>query len=240
MTDAFESENPQGGQLEDNVGQDVGNEHSESSEQDWEATSKYHQSEKDKLSVENDKLRKYEKIGKLLESRPDVVQNIVQQVKGGGQPQAERIDISQDEFDPWEAYNDPKSKSYQYREQLENERVGKMVDQRMSGVQRAVGFNNLQNNIVNSGLVDTNEVGEFMDFINKNPSDYGLENVVKMWRATRGNETSTQENPLDQVRENQQNPTPGGILQGQQPQRKSEADEVWESVMKAGSRKNVL
>ncbi len=45
---------------------------------------------------------------------------------------------------------------------------------------------------------------------------------------------------LDNVRETQDTPTPGGILQGQQPQAKSEKDGMWDSIVSAGSRTNVL
>ena len=34
--------------------------------------------------------------------------------------------------------------------------------------------------------------------------------------------------------------TPGGILHGQQPQVKSEKDGMWDSIVGAGSRNNVL
>ena len=56
------------GQLETEVGQDEGTNNEENSTQDWEAQAKYHQSEKDKLHVENQQLKQYEKVGKFLES----------------------------------------------------------------------------------------------------------------------------------------------------------------------------
>ena len=65
------------GQLDTGVGQDEGTNNEESLTQDWEAQAKYHQSEKDKLYVENQQLKQYEKVGKFLESRPDLVQNLM-------------------------------------------------------------------------------------------------------------------------------------------------------------------
>ena len=38
-------------------------------------------------------------------------------VQGGQPAQPERVELSKDEFDPWEAYNDPSSKSYKFRQQ---------------------------------------------------------------------------------------------------------------------------
>ena len=72
----------QGGQLNAGVGQDEGTSSEEGSTQDWEAQAKYHQSEKDKLYSENQQLKQYEKIGKFLESRPDLVQNLMGEVSG--------------------------------------------------------------------------------------------------------------------------------------------------------------
>ena len=106
MTDAYENENlPQEGQPVDNVGQDEGQTGAESSGQNLEEQVKYFQSEKDKLYNENQKLRDYEKVGKMLESRPDIV-NAVSGMLQGGEPanqQEQRISLDKDEFDPWKA-----------------------------------------------------------------------------------------------------------------------------------------
>ena len=80
-----------------------------------------------------------------------------------------------------------------------------------------------------------------MEFIGQHPASYGLDNVVKMFRAVNAGDPATQvPNPLDQVRQNQEGPRPAGILNGEQPQRKTEADDVWDSIVKAGGRTNVL
>ena len=244
--DAYQDENqqefPEGQLVDDNVGQDVGVDGTENPETNWEESAKYFQSEKDKLSAENDKLKKYEKVGQLLESRPDLVQNLMGQIQGSGQPQQpQTIEMSQDEFDPWEAFNDPKSKSYQYREQQMNEQIESRVQEQMGGLQKQVGQAQLQNQIVSNGLVSKEELPGFMDFVNKHPAEYGLENVVKMFRAVNAENPATQApNPLDQVRQNQQAPTPAGILAGEQPVRKTEKDAVWDSIVQAGTRTKVL
>ena len=75
IASATESQGGQLGQAE--VGQDEGTNNEENSTEDWEAQAKYHQSEKDKLYAENQQLKQYEKVGKFLESRPDLVQNLM-------------------------------------------------------------------------------------------------------------------------------------------------------------------
>lgn len=244
--DAYQDENqqefPEGQPVNDNVGQDVGVEDTENSETNWEESAKYFQSEKDKLSAENEQLKKYEKVGQLLESRPDLVQNLMGQLQSKGQPTGpQRIDMSQDEFDPWEAFNDPKSKSYQYREQQMDEQIESRVEQRLGGLQKQIGQTQLQSQVVNDGLVSKEELPQFMDFVNKHPAEYGLQNVVKMFRAVNADNPASQApNPLDQVRQNQQAPTPAGILSGEQPKRTSEVDDVWNSIVNAGTRSKVL
>ena len=245
MTDAYENENlPQEGQPVDNVGQDEGQTGVENSTQNLEEQVKYFQSEKDKLANENQNLKKFEALGKLLQSRPDIAQTVASMVQGGnnGQPVGpQRIELDKDEFDPWEAYNDPKSKSYKFRQQELQDSIGQAVNQRMAGVMKQQGIQQLKGNLLQQGLTPQ-EVDSFMQFASKNPGEYGVEGAVKMWRAMMndGQGTVTADNPLDNVRQTQDTPTPGGILQGQQPQAKSGKDDMWDSIVSAGSRTNVL
>ena len=84
--DAYQNENqqefPEGQLVDDNVGQDIGVESTEHLQDvTEEESSRYHQSRADKLSAENEQLKKYEKVGQLLESRPDLVQNLMGQLQ---------------------------------------------------------------------------------------------------------------------------------------------------------------
>jgi len=244
MTDAYDDGNPQvEGQPIDNVGQDEGQNIEENSEQTWEEQAKYFQSEKDKLANENQNLKKYEAIGSLLQARPDIANIVAAMVQGGnnGQPVGpQRIELEKDDFDPWEAYNDPKSKSYKFRQQELQDSIGQAVNQRMAGVMKNQGIQQLKGNLLQQGLTPQ-EVDSFMDFASKNPAEYGVEGAVKMWQAVMNEGQSTvTENPLDNVRQTQATPTPGGVLQGQQPQAKSGKDEMWDTIVGAGSRTDVL
>jgi len=116
MDNALENNNLEEGQVTDNVGQDEATQQKESGG-DWESQAKYFQSEKDKLHTENQKLKQYEQVGQMLESRPDIVQAVSGMLQGGQTAPEKRVELSKDEFDPWEAYNDPSSKSYQFRQQ---------------------------------------------------------------------------------------------------------------------------
>lgn len=240
MSDAYESGHLEG-ETVDNVGQDESVNTQETSE-NWEEQAKYFQSEKDKLAAENSKLKQYEKIGQLLESRPDITQAITGMVQGQGQPaQPERIELAKDEFDPWEAYNDPQSKSYKFRQQELQDSINGAVNQQMQGLQKSQGEMQLKTELQQRGL-SPQEVDSFMNFAAQNPAEYGVDGAIKMWRAVVNSEQGQQiERPLDSVRQTQGTPAQGGVLQGQAPQTpKSDEDAMWDGILKAGSRTNVL
>ena len=216
---------------------------------DWEKQAKYFQSEKDKLFQENQKLQDYKKIGDFLESRPDITQ-VVTNMAGsnqGGQPQAnQKVTMNPDEFDPWEAYNKPSSKSYKYRMQEMSDVVQSAVSEQVKGVTQAQGMQTLKTELEKRGLNDE-QINDFVQFASKNPAEYGIDGVLNMWQSVKndGNENDTgnqdaNPRPLDKVRETQNNPAYGGILGGETPQTKNDVDEMWNGIMKAGSRKNVL
>jgi len=240
MDNALENNNLEEGQVTDNVGQDEATQQQESGG-DWESQAKYFQSEKDKLHAENQKLKQYEQIGQMLESRPDIVNTISGMVQGG-QPtaQTEKIELSKDEFDPWEAFNDPSSVSFKYRQQLQDAEVEKRVQSQVSEVKKEVGMSKLQTELANKGL-NPEQINSFMDFASKNPAEYGIDGAINMWQAVTQDKTeASNENPLDAIRQNQSVPQQAGILSGEQPIKKDEKDSVWEGIVKAGSRSNVL
>ena len=219
------------GQLENTeVGQDEGTNSEEDSTQDWETQAKYHQSEKDKLYAENQQLKQYEKVGKFLESRPDLVINLMSEV--GGQPEASpRVALKPDEFDPWEAYNDPSSASYKFRMQEMQETINGAVDQAVGGLKAQQGRTSLRGDLIAKGL-NEQEVEHFFEFADKHPSEYGLDNVLKMWQAvSQPTQEGVRENPLDKIRQTQASPQAAGVLQGTQPERKGEDEKMWEGVL---------
>ena len=241
MDNALENNNLEEGQVNDNVGQDEATQQQESN--DWESQAKYFQSEKDKLHAENQKLKQYEQIGQMLESRPDIVNTISGMVQGGQPAQPERVELSKDEFDPWEAYNDPSSKSYKYRQQELQETIDNAVSSQVGAVQKEVGMSKLQTELANKGL-NAEQISSFMDFASKNPAEYGIDGAINMWQAvtqqpTEG-EQSNNESPLDAIRQNQAVPQQAGVLNGQQPVKKDDKDSMWDAITKAGSRANVL
>ena len=111
------------------------------------------------------------------------------------------------------------------------ETINGAVDQAVGGLQAQQGRTNLRADLANKGL-NEQQMDSFFEFADKHPSEYGLDNVLKMWQAvsqpTQGGE---RENPLDEIRQTQSAPQAAGVLQGQQPERKSEDEAMWEGVL---------
>ena len=242
MDNALENNNLEEGQVTDNVGQDEATQQQESGS-DWESQAKYFQSEKDKLQAENQKLKQYEQVGQMLESRPDIVNTISGMVQGGQSTvQEQRVELSKDEFDPWEAYNDPSSKSYKFRQQELQDTINEAVQNQVGDVKKEVGMSKLQTELANKGL-NSEQISSFMDFASKNPAEYGIDGAINMWQAVTQNKAeakSNVNNPLDAIRQNQSVPQQAGILNGEKPIVKDDKESMWDSIMKAGSRTNVL
>ena len=209
---------------------------------DWESQAKYFQSEKDKLQAENQKLKQYEQVGQMLESRPDIVSTISGMVQGGQPAPVAPVELSKDEFDPWEAYNDPSSKSYKFRQQELQDTINKAVQSQVGDVKKEVGMSKLQTELANKGL-NQEQISSFMDFASKNPAEYGIDGAINMWQSVTQQPTegeSNTNNPLDAIRQNQSVPQQAGILNGEKPVKKDDKDSMWDSITKAGSRANVL
>ena len=233
------------GQTTEGVGQDDGSSDNKTSstDVDWEKTAKYQQSEKDKLYDQNQRLTKLDKVGEYIRTNPDLAKKLAEHIDGDGGET--KVELSKEEFDPWEAYNDPASKSYKFREQEEhtkiNSKVGEAVDSALTGVRKDVAMEKLVTQLEKRGMSDE-QVKSFVEFTSQNPANYGIDGAIKMWQAVSGQPTkgSQNENPLDAIRQNQAVPQQAGVLNGQEPVRKDEKDTMWEGIMKAGSRTRVL
>ena len=165
---------------------------------------------------------------------------MVDTLQGQGQPAnagPQRIDIKPDEFDPWEAYNDPSSKSYQFRKQQETTEIDNRVNQKMMHVVRNQGMQQLKSELKERGL-NPEQQERFMQFASMNPAEYGLDNIVNWFNQYEGNQEAIgqapiQNNTIQQVQNTQATPASGGVLQGQQPQQTDEETDMWKGILGA-------
>ena len=216
-------------------------------EVDWEQSAKYYQSEKDKASSENQKLKtQLDTMGKFLQENPDLASAMKNRAQGVGGEQLpvqegrQTQQIKPEDFDAWESFTNPNSESYKFREMQQQEAIDKQVQQRMACMQEKMAMDKLESDLQSKGLTP-DEVSDFKKFASTPANELGLDNVINMWRTVQGNSNSTQQQvDLTQVRQNQAVPTSPGVMQGQKPQTKSDIDNMWDGIVKAGGRSNVL
>ena len=213
----------------ESTGQDKGEASNETS---WEKQAKYFQSQKDKLYEENQSLQKYAKLGQALKARPDVVKAMKEKLSNPEQQELKRPE----NFDPWEAYNDPKSESYKYRmQEMEhniNNAVKQQVAQQTSHIEEEQGMQRLQNDLRQRGM-NQEQIDDFVKFTETDPNSFSMDNILNMYNAYKANDSNAQESPLEPIKRTQETPAVGGVLNGQMPEPSSDEDDMWKGVLGA-------
>ena len=234
------------GQPSESVGQDVSADMQENSGTDWESSAKYFQSEKDKLAAENNRLKQYEQLGTLLESRPDVVDAMSKAAQGnsslsGQSAEPQKVQLEEGEFDPWEAYNDPASKSYRHRvtqnQKQINQAVGQAVNQYSAQQNRQNAVSAVENELDKRGFTPEQK-DSFKQHLSSPLSSMSMDEHIAIWenRVSTGVAPTNPPNNVDVARNTQANIPQGGVLQGARPETKTTNDSIWEGVLGGGKR----
>ena len=215
-------------------------------ENEWEVEARKFQSMYDRTQAENDKLRKLEPLGDLLESRPDLVEVLQKNINGQPQQQPQQEaqqGLPAEDFNPWDAYYNSESPSFKFRMnqdvQLMNNVVNNALGEQKRQMTEEITYNNTVNELRNTYKFSDNDVQEFMGFVTQPKEQVGLSNLVKLYRDVnkKGNAPETAE----AVRAAQNQPRTAGVLQGGSPSSpKSEENKVWDNIVNAGSRNSVL
>ena len=201
------------------------------------------QSMYDRSQAELQNLKKYEPLVNLLESRPDLVEKIQDGISNPNSGQKSDPGISKDEFNPWDAFTEDNSASSQYVknkiESMANEVVSKKMAQQQAKVQSDIMLNNTVNELRNTYKMSDEDIRGFLDFTTQPKEAVGIGNLVKLYRDVSGvGQTNT--DTVDAVKAAQNAPRSAGVLQGQPAQVKNDTDKMWDSIVQAGSRTNVL
>ena len=202
------------------------------------------QSMYDRSQAELGELKKYEPLVDLLETRPDLVKVLQDNISNPSDEKQSSPAVEVDDFNPWDAF-DPKKDTASRRlvktdiEKIAEQKISKAMAEQQAKVQTEMHLNNTVNTLRNNYKMSDGDIKEFLQFSTQPKEQVGLGNLVKLWRDVSGvsqNNTDT----LDAVRAAQDTPRSAGVLQGQPVQNKSETDKLWESVKNAGSRNSVL
>ena len=200
---------------------------------EWEVEARKFQSMYDKSTAENDKLRKFEPLGQLLEQRPDLVNMLQENINAPQQPQQQQQ----------QAYYNAESPSFKFRLNQEMQLAKDVVDNAMAQqkrqMQEEITYNNTVNELRNTYKFSDGDVQEFMGFVTQPKESVGLSNLVKLFRdvKNKGNAPET----AQAVQNAQQQPRTAGVLQGgAQSSPKSTENQMWDNIVNAGSRNSVL
>ena len=201
------------------------------------------QSMYDRSQAELQDLKKYEPLVNLLESRPDLVQTLQENIANPKGGQESSPGISKDEFNPWDAFTEDNSASSQYvknqMENMANEVVSKKMAQQQAKMQTEMHLNNTVNELRNTYKMSDTDIKGFLEFTTQPKEAVGINNLVKLYRDVSGvGQTNT--DTVNAVRAAQDAPRSAGVLQGQPAQKQNEADKMWDSIVRAGGRTNVL
>ena len=212
---------------------------------DWELEAKKFQSMYDKSQADNSKLQRLEPLGDLLESRPDLVQTLQDGMSNPQQPVQPNSQnaLSEQDFNPWDAYYNPESPSYRFRINNETRNVKGMIDSALGEQKRQmteeITYNNTVNELRNTYKFTDGDVQQFMQFVTQPKEQVGLSNLVKLYRDV--NQMGNVSDTARAVQSAKEQPRTAGVLQGGSTSSpKTEENKVWDRVVAAGSRNNVL
>jgi len=206
---------------------------SETYQVDWENETRKFQSMYDKQKSENDKMKQD-------------MQHIANNIKQTQSDVNKKPSLPEDEFNPWDAYYKPESESYKFRQQKEHEVVNQAIGQQNAQMQEQMLINNTMNDLRGVHKMTESEVREFMDWSTDPGSSMTLDTLVDVFKS-RNQQSAVlpsgepTPNSFQAVKAAREAPRTAGVLQGQQAnQPKSEKDAMWDSIVSAGSRSNVL
>ena len=193
----------------------------------------------DKLNNEVEELRKYQQLGKVLQDRPDVVEAMRNTLSGNTASKQEEPKVTEDSFDPWEAYYKPGSPSYEMRVQQEKAVAQQAVQEQMAGFQQQMAINNLKQDLASKhGITDPNMADDFIQFATTPREELPLDLLVDVYRKHKGGEEKVSPN-LEAVQKTKTIPTTAGVVQGSAPEQPNELEDVWKGVMSISNRKQI-
>jgi hypothetical protein len=201
---------------------------SETSPVDWESESKKWQSLYDKSQTNMTKLE--DALGAAVEMQQNAQGVTVNQQK-------EQVpQVSEEEFNPWDAYYKPDSPSYQMRVSQENQSVSRAIEGHMSQMNENIALNNTINELKNVHKMPDDDVKQFLEFVTQPKENVGLDNLVKLWQDVNGKKASQGVyDSLEAVRASKKAPVSPGAIQGQDPRTrpKNDEDSAWDGIMGA-------
>jgi hypothetical protein len=200
---------------------------------DWEKEAKKFQSMYDKAEAEKRHLDQYKPLVNLLEQRPDLVETLRDSIVGntGEEKKTEALQLSEDEFNPWDVYNKPGSPSYEMCVKEEEARINNAVNNAIRGQEQKQFITKTVDKLERDFGMSKNEVQEFMQFAQQPKDNVPLDNLVKLFKMNKGE----YKEPVIQKPDTSNQARTAGVLQGGSVPTKNEQDSMWDTIMSAAS-----
>ena len=209
-----------------------------SGEQEVQETQEMQQDETVEASTQEDEVRKWQSMYDKAQADNTKMQTALtdylsSQQQAQQQPQQQAPQITEDEFNPWDAYYKPESPSYKMRVHSESNLVHSVLDNEIQRLEGNMAMSNTRNELRQSHNMNDNDINEFMDFISQPKDSVPVSSLVKLWRDTNGRNDRAPNVAIPQTK--QQAPRTAGTQNNQGPVRKSDQSKAWESILNASS-----
>jgi hypothetical protein len=188
------------------------------------------QSMYDKAQAELDKVKP---VAKLFQDNPELV-DVVRDHLTGGKGQDKEIKINEEEFNPWDAYTNPNSKSYALRQQEIDDAVSSRMSDYMGRLEAQRQVDSRRMRAQSEFKLSNNDAEEFVEFVTKPKDQLPLDTLFNVWNTNKNGLPQLNQN-IESVKRTQQRPKSAGLVQGGQPPKKSDEDNMWSNIMKAGN-----
>lgn len=192
------------------------------------------QSMYDKAQAE---LNKIQPVAQLFQDNPELV-NVVRDHLTGGKGQDKEVQIEEGEFNPWDAYTNPNSKSFQLRQQEIDDAVSSKMRDYMGRLEAQRQVDTLKLRAQTEYKMSETDANDFVDFVTKPKEQLPLETLFNVWNTNKNGLPQVNEN-IESVKRTQQKPKSAGLVQGGQPPKASDEDSMWSNIMKAGNTRSI-
>ncbi len=147
------------------------------------------QSMYDKAQAE---LNKIQPVAQLFQDNPELVDVVRDHLTGGKGQDKEQIQIEDGEFNPWDAYTNPNSKSYQLRQKEIDDAVSSRMRDYMGRLEAQRQVDTLKLRAQTEYKMSETDANDFVDFVTKPKEQLPLETLFNVW--------NTNKNGLPQVK----------------------------------------
>ena len=203
---------------ENNVISEQANEQDLSSDDANNDDARKFQSMYDKAQAEVEKLKP---VAQLFQDNPELVNVVRDHLSGGKGQQEEKVKLTQEEFNPWDAYTNPSSKSFEMRQQEIDSAVSDRMKEYMGRLEAQRAVDNLEHKAQTDFKLSSTDAKDFVNFVTQPREQLPLDTLFSVWNA-KTNGVMQSNNNIESVRKTQSIP-------------KSDDDNMWSNILKAGN-----